>query len=110
MILTWINRTWMTLVYDQVPWLSYYTKKFPSLAKEFNAFRAMSMRRTEERCKQGSITKDLFYYLVSHLCPCYPWNPGSLCLCARSSRITKTAPKRRTRRFPWSCLTADSPS
>ena len=46
--------------------MSYYVKLLPWAGKEIKGMRKMGFARTEQRYQQGSATKDLFYYLVSH--------------------------------------------
>ena len=51
-------------LYENIPWLSYYTRYIPGAGSDLKRFRIMSFGRTEARYKNGSRTKDLFYYLV----------------------------------------------
>ena len=55
----------MAQIYENIPWLSIYTKHMPGVGKDLKQFRAMATGRAAERHKNGSMTKDLFYYLVS---------------------------------------------
>lgn len=51
-------------IYENIPWLSRYTKYIPGASSDLKRFRMMAFGRTEERYKSGSKSKDLFYYLV----------------------------------------------
>lgn len=56
----------IAIIYEHVPWLSFYTRHLPNVGKDLIGFRNMGISRTAARYKQGSTTKDLFYYLVCH--------------------------------------------
>lgn len=52
------------MLYDQMPWLSYYADKLPRVNDQVRRFREMALSRTSARYNGGSTNKDLFYYLV----------------------------------------------
>ncbi|KAI0344473.1 cytochrome P450 [Trametopsis cervina] len=50
-------------IYENIPWLSYYTRYIPGTARELKRFRAVCYERAERRYHAGATVKDLFYYL-----------------------------------------------
>nr|BAL05148.1 cytochrome P450 [Phanerodontia chrysosporium] len=48
-------------IYDNIPWLSYYTRNIPGAGNA--ELRAMAIGQTEKRYSRTSTSKDLFYYL-----------------------------------------------
>ncbi|EKM52101.1 uncharacterized protein PHACADRAFT_262568 [Phanerochaete carnosa HHB-10118-sp] len=50
-------------LWGEVPWTSYYAKKFSKLGEDNKKMRAMALARSEQRYASGSMSKDLFYYL-----------------------------------------------
>ena len=55
----------MSLIYDIMPWLSQFTKRLPIVSGKVQQFYTAARARTAKRVRNGSQTKDLFYYLVS---------------------------------------------
>ncbi|PSS01016.1 hypothetical protein PHLCEN_2v4082 [Hermanssonia centrifuga] len=51
------------VIYEHIPWLSYYTKKIPGVGEDLKKMRTLGFARTDQRYKSGSTAKDLFYYL-----------------------------------------------
>ena len=54
----------IAVVYEHVPWLSYYARLLPWAGKDLKTMRKMAFDRAALRYTQGSSAKDLFYYLV----------------------------------------------
>ncbi|KAJ3555926.1 hypothetical protein NM688_g2310 [Phlebia brevispora] len=53
----------IAVTYEHLPWLSYYTKNFPTLIRSLSRLRREAHERTMQRYNRGSRAKDLFYYL-----------------------------------------------
>jgi len=51
-------------IFDHLPWLAIFAKRIPSIAKSVIHMHEESKERGQRRVKRGSVTKDLFYYLV----------------------------------------------
>ena len=53
------------MLFDHVPWLANYGRKFPSSAEGYYNFRRIAVSRIEARQQGGAHTRDLMYYIVS---------------------------------------------
>ncbi|KAJ3478916.1 hypothetical protein NLI96_g9421 [Meripilus lineatus] len=51
------------IIFEHLPWLSRLVRGLPGVGEDTKRMRSMGIRRAEERMKQGSTVKDLFYYL-----------------------------------------------
>ena len=58
----------LTSLFAEMPWISYYVKRIPVAGSKLKSFRELATNRTAERFKNGSMHKDIFYYLVC-FCP-----------------------------------------
>ncbi|KAL4246842.1 Cytochrome P450 superfamily protein [Abortiporus biennis] len=50
-------------IFDSLPWLAYFARNVPGLGEDVKRMREMGIGKAALRNKQGSKTKDLFYYL-----------------------------------------------
>ncbi|KAJ3539059.1 hypothetical protein NM688_g6420 [Phlebia brevispora] len=53
----------VSIVFDTIPWLSYYVKWIPGTGKDLKRLHKMAFGRTRARFQSGSAVKDVFYYL-----------------------------------------------
>ncbi|KAI0688711.1 cytochrome P450 [Cytidiella melzeri] len=53
----------IAVIYEHVPWLSFYTRHLPNIGKALVELRRMAYERTAKRYQNGSSTKDLFFFL-----------------------------------------------
>ncbi|KAI0345507.1 cytochrome P450 [Trametopsis cervina] len=53
----------IAVMYEHVPWLSYYTKRVPNVGNDLVELHKVAFERTAKRYENGSSTKDLFYFL-----------------------------------------------
>lgn len=60
-----LKRSSVSIMFDTVPWLSYYLKRLPGIGKDLKRLHDMAFGRTRSRYRYGSSLKDVFYYLVS---------------------------------------------
>ncbi|KAJ3555924.1 hypothetical protein NM688_g2305 [Phlebia brevispora] len=53
------------MLFDHVPWLGHYARKFPSAAGGYYNFRKIAVKRIETRRSGGAKIKDLMYYITN---------------------------------------------
>ena len=57
----------MVTLSEHITWLSYILNYVPSLRDRVQRLRSMGRNRTKARFEAGAESKDVFYYLVSHI-------------------------------------------
>ncbi|KAG6845405.1 hypothetical protein H0H87_009752 [Tephrocybe sp. NHM501043] len=60
----WISWFAIGLVTSTLPWLADFTNQIPGTGEAMKQFREFSRQRVLKRLKNGSATKDIFYYLM----------------------------------------------